>query len=98
MIFRKQTPAEHLLYADTELEKIEIKESKILVYAVGFDESPFIVCFTNAKLLQKTKDGFPENVVDGQILKLKNKSKRILLYDDEKNIILKIEYNENKFV
>ncbi len=89
-LFGKANPEKLLLYADTEINDVIFADGVVMVRGTDYADTPFALRFSRATILR-----FPrslERVEKGQIVKLKNNAKRLLLFNDEGELFLEVEF------
>ncbi len=94
--FKRQEPADVLLYADTEITEVDISKNAVTVSATEYDNTTHVrLHFLGGRVIEdKTEES--SRVEDGQIVRLRNGAKRLILFDDDGILILELEYQQSK--
>ena len=94
--FKRQEPADVLLYADTEITEVNKSKNAVTVSATGYDDTTRLrLHFLGGRVIEdKTEESC--RVEDGQIVRLKNGARRLILFDDDGFLILELEYQQSK--
>jgi len=88
-----EKPEDKITYADTVIKQIEHDENEIRAVIECYYQEQAELKFVNGRLLALSDD-LPERVESTQIIKLKNKNKRLIVFDDDLGIILELEYSQ----
>lgn len=88
-----ETKENLIQYADTVIENVDTASENVLVSIESYDQEKVDLAFQQATLIKVTSE-LPERVETAQLLKLKNKNKRLILFNDDLEIILEIEFNK----
>ena len=91
MRFFEERAEDVLIYADTLIYNVIVKGNVILIEGKAFDDLKIQLRFEDSKLISSWED-WPERVEGSQKIKLKNDKKRLILFTDENEIFLEIEY------
>lgn len=89
-LFGKTEPEELLLYADTDVDDVAFTDGVAMVMGTDYADAPFALRFLGAKVLCFLEN--PERVEKGQIVKLKNRAKRLILFNDEDELFFEVEF------
>lgn len=88
-----EKPEDSLLWADTLILKVSQNSSDYLVDFIDWQNNKRQLTFSSARIINSLLDE-RERVEKGQIIKLKNGRKRIILFNDDNEIILEIEWDQ----
>ena len=81
------------MWADTLILEVSQNNLDYLVDFIDWENSKCQLTFSNAKIINSLL-GEHERVEKGQIIKLKNGRKRIILFNDDNEIIIEIEWDQ----
>ena len=83
-----------LFYADTYIFKVIVSNANCIVHYESWNNEKSTLTFTHHRIISKLDIPNGDRVETGQLIKLKNSRNRIVLFDDDNEIILEIEYKK----
>lgn len=93
-LFGKSPPETLLTYADTEVHRVTLADGVVTVVGTDYADAPLTAQFVGATILRSPER--IERVEGGQVVKLRNGSKRLFLFDDDGVLFLEVEFTTCK--
>ena len=98
MFFKQATAAEHLLYADTDICSVTESDGNIRIVAKGYGGENLVIDLLEPRIIYPFQNEHYERVEHGQVIKLGNHRKRLILFNDDNEIFLELEFSKSKIV
>lgn len=97
-LFREQEPEELLLYADTEIHEISKTKQLVTIKGTDFSETPYLLAFTEDSLFQRPQEETLQEEIlrieEGKLVEFCNGRKRLFLFNDDRELVLEIEFEK----